>query len=118
MPGEALDALTKDIAIGRPEDALNRLDAAFKAVSAAAPIERRIATARRDGLLDEEAIENSVDADIGEAYRESVIGGDEAVTVVNARRLAREVIEVDDFDTGSLFQTMQDAQRRMGESSS
>ena len=32
-----------------------------------------------------------------------------------ARRLAREVIEVDDFETGTLFQTMQDAQWRAGQ---
>ena len=41
-----------------------------------------------------------------------MVTSDEAVAVATARRLAREVIEVDDFETGTLFQTMQDAQWR------
>lgn len=115
IPGEARDALTDGISLGSAEDPLTRLDAAFAAVAIAAPIEKRIAAARQAGMFDEDTLAEGADFDIGEAYRTSVISGDEAVAVAKARKLAREAVEVDDFDTGTLYQTMQDAQRRAGE---
>jgi len=111
-PGGARDTLTTGISLGSPHDPLTRLDAAFAALAVAAPLEKRIADACKQGLFDADTLEEDRDSDISEAYRTQVIGGDEAVAVAHARKLAREAIEVDDFETGSLFQTMQGAQRR------
>lgn len=111
-PGPARDALTAGISLGSPHDPLTRLDAALSAVTVAAPIEKRIAAARHEGRFDADTLEEHPDSDISEAFRTSVVTSDEAVAVATARRLAREVIEVDDFETGTLFQTMQDAQWR------
>ncbi|MBK5257545.1 MAG: acyl-CoA dehydrogenase [Vicinamibacteria bacterium] len=112
QPGAARDVLTSGISLGSPHDPLTALDSAFTSLARAAPLERKIAVARREGLFDAETLAELPDADIAEAYRMSVISGDEAMVVAMARKLGREVIEVDDFETGTLFQTMQDAQRR------
>lgn len=111
-PGPERDRLTAGISLSSPHDPLTVLDAAFQALAQAEPIEKRIAEARAEGRFDPDTLEELPDADISEAYRTLVIGGDEAVSVATARKLAREVIEVDDFETGALFQTMQDAQWR------
>jgi hypothetical protein len=81
----------------------------------AAPLEKRIATARREGRFDADTLAEHADSDISEAFRTRVVTSDEAVRVAMARKLSREVIEVDDFETGTLFQTMQDAQWRAGQ---
>lgn len=112
QPGEARDALTAGISLGSPHDPLTQLDAAFSAVAKAAPFEKRIAAARQAGRFDEDTLEEHPDSDISEAFRTSIVTSDEAVAVATARRLGREVVEVDDFETGALFQTMQDAQWR------
>jgi acyl-CoA dehydrogenase len=111
-PGPVRDALTAGISLGSPHDPLTRLDAALAAVTVAAPLEKRIAAARAQGSFDDDTLEEHEDADIGEAFRTATLNSDEAIAVATARRLAREVIEVDDFETGSLFQTLQDAQWR------
>jgi len=111
-PGPARDALTSGISLGSAHDPLTALDAALDALTKAGPAEEKIAVGRRDGLFDADTLLESPDSDIAEAYRTQVIGGDEAVAVALARKLGREVIEVDDFETGALFQTMQDAQWR------
>jgi acyl-CoA dehydrogenase len=111
-PGNARNILTSGISLGSPHDPLTALDAAFEALARAAPFEKKIAIARREGRFDADTLEELPDADIAEAYRTLVITGDEAVVVATARKLSREVIEVDDFETGALFQTMQDAQWR------
>jgi acyl-CoA dehydrogenase len=111
-PGAARDTLTAGISLGSPHDPLTQLDAAFEALATAAPLEKRIAAARKEGRFDQDTLSEHVDSEISEAYRTSVITSDEAVAVVTARQLARAAIEVDDFETGSLFQTMQDAQWR------
>ncbi len=112
QPGKERDLLTAGIALGSPHDPLTQLDAALHALTLAAPIERRISMARREGRFDADTLEENPDSDIGEAYRTSVVNSEEAVAVARARKLAREVIEVDDFETGTLFQTMQEAQWR------
>ena len=112
QPGPARDVLTSGISLGSPHDSLTQLDAALLAVSKAAPIEKRISAARQAGEFDADTLAEHPDSDISEAYRTSVINGDEAIAVATARRLAQAVIEVDDFETGTLFQTMQDAQWR------
>jgi acyl-CoA dehydrogenase len=111
-PGAARDLLTSGISRGSPHDPLTKLDAAFEAVAATAPLEKRIEVARKEGRFDADTLRESPDSDIAEAYRTSVVNGDEAVAVALARKLGREVIEVDDFETGALFHNMQDAQRR------
>ncbi|MBX7187948.1 MAG: acyl-CoA dehydrogenase [Vicinamibacteria bacterium] len=111
-PGAARDALTAGISLGSPHDPLTRLDAALAAVTIAAPIEKRIALARQAGRFDADTLAEHPDSDISEAFRTLVITSDEAGAVARARSLAREVVEVDDFETGTLFQTMQDAQWR------
>jgi acyl-CoA dehydrogenase len=112
QPGPARDTLTEGISLGSPHDPLTRLDLALNAVTVATPIEKRIALARRDGRFDADTLEEHPDSDISEAFRTSVVTSDEAVAVATARRLSREAVEVDDFETGTLFQTMQDAQWR------
>ena len=112
QPGKARDTLTEGISLGSPHDPLTRLDAALSAVALAAPIEKRIALARHEGRFETDTLEEHPDSDVSEAFRTSVVTSDEAVAVATARRLAREVVEVDDFETGTLFQTMQDAQWR------
>ena len=112
QPGPYRDALTAGISLGSPHDPLTDLDAALRAVTVAAPIEKKIAAARREGLFEEDTLAEHPDSDISEAFRTLVVTSDEAVAVATARRLARAVIEVDDFETGTLFQTMQDAQWR------
>jgi acyl-CoA dehydrogenase len=111
VPGGARDLLTSGISLGSPDDPLTKLDAAFEALATAAPIEKRIEAARREGRFDAEALDEGPDSDLAEAYRTAVTTGDEAVAVARARKLGREVIEVDDFETGGLFHTMRDAQR-------
>ena len=111
-PGPFRDALTSGISLGSPHDPLTRLDSALVAVTIAGPIEKRIASARAEGSFDEDTLAERPDSDIGEAFRTSTITSDEAAAVAVSRRLSREVIEVDDFETGTLFQTMQDAQWR------
>ncbi len=111
VPGGARDLLTSGISLGSPDDPLTKLDAAFEALATAAPIEKRIAAARREGRFDAEALDEGPDSDLAEAYRTAVTTGDEAVAVAKARKLGREVIEVDDFETGGLFHTMREAQR-------
>jgi acyl-CoA dehydrogenase len=113
-PGPVRDALTDGISLGSPHDPLTRLDAALAAVTVAAPLEKRIAAARGEERFDADTLAEHPDKDISEAFRTSVLTSDEAVAVAMARRLAREAIEVDDFETGSLFETMQDAQWRAG----
>lgn len=115
QPGAARDALTAGISLGSAHDPLTRLDAALLAVTVAAPIEKRIAAARHEGRFDADTLQEHRDSDISEAFRTLVVTSDEAGAVALARRLAREVIEVDDFETGTLFQTMQDAQWRAGQ---
>jgi acyl-CoA dehydrogenase len=117
-PGPVRDTLTSGISLGSPHDPLTRLDAALIAVTIAAPIEKRIATARAEGRFDDDTLAEHADSDIAEAFRTSTVSSDEAVAVATARRLAREVIEVDDFETGTLFQTMQDAQWRASQPAS
>lgn len=112
QPGPERDRLTEGISLGSPHDPLTALDEALTAIAAAASSERRIAAARKEGAFDADTLEENPDFDITEAYRLSLISGDEAVAVARSRKLAREVIEVDDFETGALFQTMQDAQQR------
>lgn len=110
-PGEARDRLTSGISLGTPHDPLTALDAAFVATAAAADAEKRIAKGRALGLFDADTLAEGPDRDVSEAYRCSLITGDEAVTVVQARQRARDIIEVDDFETGGLFSVMQSAQR-------
>jgi acyl-CoA dehydrogenase len=117
-PGPERDRLTTGISLGTPHDPLTQLDAAMTAVAHAEPIERRIAEGRRRRLYDADTLAEHPDSDISEAFRTSVVNGDEAVAVAMARKLAREGIEVDDFETGTLFQTMQEAQWRISEASS
>jgi acyl-CoA dehydrogenase len=112
QPGPARDGITAGISLGSPHDPLTRLDAALTAVTVAAPVERRMAAAREEGLFDADTLEEHPDSDISEAFRTLVVTSEEAAAVAAARRLAREVIEVDDFETGVLFETMQDAQWR------
>ena len=112
QPGAVRDQLTSGISLGSPHDPLTGLDAALVAISLAAPLEKRILVARQEGRFDADTLEEASDSDISEAYRASVLTADEAVAVATARKLAREAIEVDDFETGNLFQAMRDAQRR------
>ena len=112
QPGPSRDSLTAGISLGSPHDPLTQLDAALLAVALAAPLEKHVAAARRAGRFDADTLAEHLDADISEAFRTSLITSEEAIAVATARRLAREVVEVDDFETGTLFQTMQDAQWR------
>ena len=105
-PGDARDRLTEGIALGSPHDPLTRLDEALRAATATAAAEKRIDAARKAGAFDEEALEQGPDADIAEAYRVSIVTGDEAIALSAARNLARAVIEVDDFENGDLFANM------------
>jgi acyl-CoA dehydrogenase len=111
-PGPARDSLTAGISLGSPHDPLTALDAALSAVVRAAPLEKKIAAARQAGRFDEDTLAEHPDSDISEAFRALAISSEEAIDVARARGLARAVIEVDDFETGALFQTMQDAQWR------
>lgn len=111
-PGEARDRLTDGIALGSPHDPLTRLDEALRAVTATAAAEKRIEAARKARIFDPEALAEGADEDIAEAYRGSVITGEEAIATAAARKLAREAIEVDDFETGGLFATMREARGR------
>ncbi|MEO8358440.1 MAG: acyl-CoA dehydrogenase [Vicinamibacteria bacterium] len=111
-PGAARDTLTAGISLHNPHDPLTRLDAALRAIAIADPMEKRIHAAKRAGQFDADTLEEAPDSDVSEAFRTSVITSDEAIAVATARRLAKEAIEVDDFETGALFQTMQDAQWR------
>ena len=110
--GPARDALTDGISLGSPHDPLTGLDDAFRALTETAPIEKRIAAARQAGAFDPDTLAEDRDSDIGEAFRVNVITSEEAIAIAGARKFCREAIEVDDFETGILFGTMQDAQRR------
>lgn len=113
--GPARDLLTAGISLGSSHDPLTRLDAAFRALSETAALEKRMAEARQAGRFDVDTLVESRDSDIGEAFRTSIITADEAIAIARARKFCREAIEVDDFETGILFGTMQDAQRRVSQ---
>lgn len=113
-PGEARDGLTDGVALGSPHDPLTRLDEALRAVTATAAAEKRVDAARKAGVFDADTLEEGGDADIGEAYRCSIISGDEAIAIAAARKLARDVIEVDDFETDGLFANMRAAKTAAG----
>jgi acyl-CoA dehydrogenase len=106
-PGPARDALTQGIFAGRPQDAARRLDDAMAAVSAARDIEERIQEALRAGSISlADALDSARDPDVQAALLREIITPQEAVLARHARALARDVIQVDDFDSGERFSNL------------
>ncbi|PKM38504.1 MAG: acyl-CoA dehydrogenase [Gammaproteobacteria bacterium HGW-Gammaproteobacteria-10] len=88
------ERLTDGIYINeQPDDATGRIETAFKAVLASAPIEARIHLAQKQSLLAKQPLLES----IPEALRNGIIDVDEALLIERAEHARQNAIRVDDF---------------------
>ncbi|MGZ8160339.1 MAG: acyl-CoA dehydrogenase [Methylobacter sp.] len=95
----ARERLTRGIYIShKPEDVTGRIEAAFQAVLAAAPVEAKIHAAQKQKQLPKGAILDVLDAAISKA----IISKKEAELVVTAEKARFSVISVDDFSPEQL----------------
>lgn len=85
----------------RPDDASGRIEAAFKAVLKAAPVEDKLHAAKKQGLLDNRPLPEL----LTEAERQGIISAEEAATVTVAEQARQEAIRVDDFAPEQLSAT-------------
>nr|WP_265583818.1 acyl-CoA dehydrogenase domain-containing protein [Chitinimonas koreensis] len=96
QPGEARDRLTRDVFVPQSEtDPVGVLNHALNAHIEAESTEGKLRRAQRDGKL--KAL--NARGRLEEALAAGLISQIEFDVVVRARRLKREVIMVDDFDT-------------------
>lgn len=96
QPGAARDRLTRDVFVPESEaDAVGVLNHALKAHIDAEQAEGKLRRAQRDGKLKSLNAKGRLD----EALSVGLVTQAEFDSVTNARRLKREVIMVDDFDT-------------------
>ena len=88
------DRLTKGIYINnKPDDATGRIEVAFKAILAAAPVEAKIKLAQKQKLLAKGDVSTIRD----EAMAKGIISSEEAKLLANAEQARLEAIVVDDF---------------------
>ena len=88
------DRLTQGIYINnKPDDSTGRIEVAFKAVLASAPVEAKIKLAQKQKKL----IKGEVSVAAAEALRQGVISKDEAELLAIAEQARLEAITVDDF---------------------
>jgi len=93
------DRLTHGIYINhKPDDATGRIEVAFQAVLAAAPVEAKIHTAQKQKQLPKGAITEVLEAAISKA----VISKKDAVLIATAEQARFAVISVDDFSPEQL----------------
>jgi acyl-CoA dehydrogenase len=96
QPGAARDRLTRDVFVPQDEtDAVGVLNFALKAHIDAEQAEGKLRRAQRDGKLKSLNAKGRLD----EALAAGLVSQEEFDLVTRARRLKREVIMVDDFDT-------------------
>jgi acyl-CoA dehydrogenase len=94
------DRLTKGIYINNnPEDATGRIEVAFKAVLAAAPVEAKIKQAQKQKLLPKGELAGL----INEALAKNIITKGEGQILATAEQTRIQAIEVDDFSTNDLL---------------
>ena len=90
----ARDRLTHGIYINHnPDDVTGRIEVAFQAVLAAAPVEAKIQAAQKQKQLAKGAILDVLDA----ALNKAIISKQEAELIVTAEKARLSVISVDDF---------------------
>ncbi|MFZ2407161.1 MAG: acyl-CoA dehydrogenase, partial [Methylobacter sp.] len=95
----ARDRLTRGIYIShKPEDVTGRIEAAFQAVLAAAPVEAKIHAAQKQKQLAKGAVVDVLDAAISKA----IITKKEAELIVTAEKARFAAISVDDFSPEQL----------------
>ncbi len=89
------ERLTKGIYINdKAEDATGRIEVAFKAVLAAAPVEAKIKIAQKQKQL----IKGEITTLLDEALTKNIISKDEAQLLIIAEKTILEAIKVDDFN--------------------
>jgi acyl-CoA dehydrogenase len=94
-PSPVRDRLSAGIFASRdPENPVGRLELALEAAQAAAPLERRLRTARRAGRIDARDTEAAID----QALPLGLLTPDEAETLRRSEALREQVIQVDSFD--------------------
>ncbi len=94
-PSPVRDRLTEGVFVSYDGDEpVGRLELALETALAAEPLERRLAKAQREGIVDGTDIERAVEAGLFTAA--------EAALVAHARRLRAQVIAVDDFAAGTV----------------
>jgi acyl-CoA dehydrogenase len=95
----ARDRLTRGIYINRdPDDATGRIEVAFDAVLAAAPVEAKIRAAQKQKQLPKGGIVDQMDAAVGKG----IISKAEAELIVVAEKARFVAIGVDDFSVDQL----------------
>jgi acyl-CoA dehydrogenase len=93
-PSPARDRLTAGIYLSAdPNDRMGRIEYAFLKVNEAAPAEKKIQSAIRDGRLDCRQVPDC----LREAVEKSVVSAAEAAGVLKAIRATREAVRVDEF---------------------
>ncbi|MEQ1486708.1 acyl-CoA dehydrogenase domain-containing protein, partial [Methyloglobulus sp.] len=93
------DRLTKGIYINdMPDDATGRIEIAFKAVLAAAPVEAKIKLAQKQKQLPKGELSTLV----SDALAKNLISKEEAQLLATAEQARLEAIMVDDFGAGDL----------------
>lgn len=95
----ARDRLTSGIYINdKPQDATGRIEVAFKAVLAAAPIEAKLHAAQKQGTLEK----GPMSLTINKALEQDIISQAEAEVLAIAEQARAEAIKVDDFEPEEL----------------
>ncbi len=94
------DRLTQGIFINEiADDATGRIEVAFKAVLAAAPVEAKLRQAQKEKLLDKEDVKNL----LGDAVNKNIITEEEAELITFAEQTRTAAISVDAFTSEALF---------------
>ncbi len=94
VPGEQRDRITPCVFIPQnPDEALGRLERAFKAVSETAPISKRLLKAIKKGVLSK----GRPDMLLKHAVEAGVITAAESERLLSAEKYRRDAIQVDDF---------------------
>ncbi len=102
-PGAARDRLTAGAYIpAKEDDVIGRLEFAMQAAIRADPIEAKVRRAQREGKLPQATVAERRRA----ALQQGMITQAELDDLVNADRLRREVIKVDDFDPADVMRGM------------
>jgi acyl-CoA dehydrogenase len=95
----ARDRLTQGIYVNsNPDDATGRIEVAFKAVLAAAPVETKIKLAQKQKLLPK----GEMHLLVADALNKKLISNDEALLISDAEKTTLKAIIVDDFKTEDL----------------
>ncbi|MGD0961009.1 MAG: acyl-CoA dehydrogenase [Methylomonas sp.] len=93
------DHLTAGIYINlKPDDATGRIECAFKAVLQAAPLEAKLHSAQKQGVLPKGAINEIVQ----QALQTELITTAEAELIIQSEQARSNAIRVDDFDSEQL----------------